>query len=339
MNDALVGLLLTLVGGMIGSTTLMPIKYVRAWKWENTWLVYSAFAYLILPWILAFATVPHLLSLYTGVQGKAVLQALLFGLAWGVGVVLYGYVLDIVGLSISSGIILGTSVALGSLIPLLLISGVHSLGGSGRRILAADGIMIVGVLLCAHAGGLRQKAAQAQQVRKHDARFFKGLCLAFVAGLLSPLLNVAFTLGAPITQRALESGVQPFNASNGVWALAVGAGSLPSIAFCVLKLYRKGGWNSYSVPYARFNFLLCVAMGSCFIVSTICYGAAAGRMGLLGPVIGWPIYISALILGNNFWGWYTLEWKGIAGRPVWTMQAGILLQIVAMVLLGLANQT
>jgi L-rhamnose-H+ transport protein len=66
----------------------------------------------------------------------------------------------------------------------------------------------------------------------------------------------------------------------------------------------------------------------------VLYGSAAGILGPLGPVIGWPVYMSAMILAANFWGWLTGEWKNVSGRPVLLMFAGIGIQILAMVLLG-----
>jgi len=339
MENAAVGIFLTLTGGVIGSSTLMPVKYVRVWKWENTWLAYSSFAYFIFPWLSALLTVPHLISVYAGVEGKTLFLTAVFGLGWGLGVVLYGLALDIVGLSISSGIILGSSVALGSLIPLLLIGTELALSSYGIRILSADAVMIAGVLLCAWAGSLRQKGIAVAESENRGARFLSGILICFLGGMLSPLLNVAFTFGAPITRRALDLGATPFNASNGVWALCVSAGSLPSIFYCLFKLKKNHSWSFYSLPHSRKNLVLCFAMGVFFIASTILYGAAAGKLGFLGPVVGWPIYISALILGNNFWGWYTDEWKSVKGLPVWTMYAGITLQVVAMVLLGIAKKS
>jgi hypothetical protein len=57
-------------------------------------------------------------------------------------------------------------------------------------------------------------------------------------------------------------------------------------------------------------------------------------MTALGPVVGWPIYMSSLILGNNFWGWFTGEWTGVRGKPVQTMLAGVAVQLIAMILFG-----
>lgn len=336
MSSAGEGIAVTIIAGAVGSSTLMPVKYIRAWKWENTWLAYSLVAYAILPWLSALLTVPHLPTVYRS-EGSAVLLASLFGLGWGFGVVMYGLALDIVGLSISSGIVLGSSVALGSLIPFLALAPGRIETSTGAQIFIADALMILGVLLCARAGGLRERMKSAQVTRIEGRRFFRGLVICFVAGILSPLLNVALTYGEPITRKAREMGASPFNSANGVWGLAVSMGSLPSIIFCLIKLRGNGSWSYFHDSNSRRNLQLCCLMGVFFMVSTIGYGAAAVQLGRLGPVIGWPVYMSALIIGNSFWGWYTGEWDGVAGVPVWTMIGGIGLQIAAMALLGMAK--
>jgi L-rhamnose-H+ transport protein len=57
-------------------------------------------------------------------------------------------------------------------------------------------------------------------------------------------------------------------------------------------------------------------------------------LGPLGPVVGWPIYMSGIILTSSFWGWTTGEWRDSKGRPVNFMLAGIVVQIAAVVALG-----
>ena len=106
----------------------------------------------------------------------------------------------------------------------------------------ADLIVLLGVLLCARAGYLRDRTP-ANDSRRSVVRG-SGLLLCFVAGLLTPLLNLALTTGAPITDLAIQHGATTHDATNGVWGLAVSAGSLPSIIFCIVLLQKKPdlGW-------------------------------------------------------------------------------------------------
>jgi L-rhamnose-H+ transport protein len=310
------------------------MKYVRAWKWENTWLLYSAAAYLILPWLVAFLTVPHLLAVYAAVATGAVFWTGLFGFCWGFAVVLYGLSADIVGLSLTSGIILGSSVALGSLGPLAFLPAARESSVNTWGIAAVDGVMLVGVVLCAKAGEVREKAQAAALDRPRNPRFRTGILMCFICGLLCTLFNIALAYGMPITRAAEKQGADPFYAANAVWSLAVGLGSLPSLVFAAGKLRRHRTWPEYRAgPIAR-NVALCLVMGVLWFASTALYGSSTGLLGPLGTVIGWPVFMFATILSNNFWAWVTGEWKGARGRPVALMLAGIAVQILAMVLLG-----
>lgn len=51
-------------------------------------------------------------------------------------------------------------------------------------------------------------------------------------------------------------------------------------------------------------------------------------------VIGWPIYMSAMIITSTFWGWLTNEWQHVRGLPIALLLGGIAVQIFAMVFLG-----
>ena len=65
--------------------------------------------------------------------------------------------------------------------------------------------------------------------------------------------------------------------------------------------------------------------------------SGATNMGALGPVIGWPVYVSSLLLGNNFWGWCTGEWRGAPPRSTIAMAIGIVLQILGILLLFMVD--
>jgi len=337
MDASVRGMALTVLAGAVGSSTLMPFKYVRGWRWENTWLTYSFLAYFVFPWWAAILTVPNLLSVYKLVGWETLCLIGLFGLGWGTSVVLYGLALEIVGLSLTSGIILGCSVAIGSLVPLLVLEPRRLLTLSGAHIVGADLVMVVGVLLCARAGELRERPGSDATRRPADPRFLRGLLVCFISGMLSPLLNVSLVAGIGVTHLALAMGAKPFNAANGVWGLAVGMGALPSLALCFVRLSQNQTWSVYAGLRDARNYFLCFAMGMFFILSTVIYGAASGVLGRLGPVIGWPVYMSSLIIGNNFWGWYTGEWTGARSLAVRIMGFGIALQITAMILLGMAR--
>jgi L-rhamnose-H+ transport protein len=154
-----------------------------------------------------------------------------------------------------------------------------------------------------------------------------GIALCFVAGILTTLLNIALARGGEVTRLAIEYGATAQNSNNAVWGLGVSAGAIPSVVFCIVLLTRNGTWSVFSAPAGAWNALLCVGMATFFITATVGYGMGASAMGALGPAIGWPVYLSSLIIGNNFWGWFTGEWRDAPRAAFLTMIAGIALQI------------
>ena len=73
------------------------------------------------------------------------------------------------------------------------------------------------------------------------------------------------------------------------------------------------------------NVCLVVAMAVLWSGSNFVYGAGARGMGPLGLVLGWPIFMAAIVLTANAWGLVTGEWHGAGSRAVAWAVAGIIL--------------
>jgi L-rhamnose-H+ transport protein len=64
-------------------------------------------------------------------------------------------------------------------------------------------------------------------------------------------------------------------------------------------------------------------------------GAAA--MGRLGGVLGWPIFMSTVIIMANVLGALTGEWKGAGARAARLMWAGVGILVAAIAVIAQAN--
>ena len=78
----LLALALIVVAGVLGGSVLAPIKRMRAWSFQNSRAVYSLWTYFLMPWVVGFATVPHLLSVYPRVPAKSMLICGASGFGW-----------------------------------------------------------------------------------------------------------------------------------------------------------------------------------------------------------------------------------------------------------------
>jgi L-rhamnose-H+ transport protein len=324
-------ILLVIVAGGFTASALLPMKFTTGWKFENTWLLYALCAYLIAPWIVAIATVPHLSDVYTAAGPSACLFTALFGLGWGLAIVLNGIGVAMIGLSLSSAILMGSSIALGALLPLLLKQPDDLLTKQGLAIMGLALVMLVGVLLCAKAGQMRSGGDAASTTAQSHAT--RGILICFIAGVLSTLFNGALAYGDAISREAVAHGANTLASSNAIWSLAVSAGSLPSIVLCTARLFRARGWKTFGINLIR-NTSLCVLMAILWITGTVIYGAATHLLGTLGAAVAWPIYMSGIILIANLWGWVTGEWRGVRGPPARYMLAGIGVQVIAIIVLG-----
>ena len=62
--------------------------------------------------------------------------------------------------------------------------------------------------------------------------------------------------------------------------------------------------------------------------SNFLYGAGARSLGLLGLVVGWPIFMAVIVLSTNIWGVLKGEWLHAERRSVLWAASGCLLLII-----------
>ena len=77
------GVGIIVLAGILGGSVLAPIKIMRQWRFEKSWAVYSVWAYLLMPWLMALLTIPHLFHIYPQVSGRTMLICALCGVGEG----------------------------------------------------------------------------------------------------------------------------------------------------------------------------------------------------------------------------------------------------------------
>ena len=115
-----IGIALTLLAGLMSGNCMLPMKFNRSWRFENTWLVFSVVSLLILPWALALGLVDHLFETYDAMSLYQIAIPILFGVGWGIAQVLFGLSVQRLGLGLAYAIIVGLGALLGTLVPLFV---------------------------------------------------------------------------------------------------------------------------------------------------------------------------------------------------------------------------
>ena len=97
-----------------------PIKFMRKYKFEHFWFVCMFLTLFVLPWVVTLGFCPHAFAAYRSVGPMLILKANLFSFAWGIANVLCGLCFLRIGFALTGGILIGTGVSLGTIIPLMV---------------------------------------------------------------------------------------------------------------------------------------------------------------------------------------------------------------------------
>ena len=302
----LTGLLLIALGGVMEGLFALPMRFAPRWSWENFWAAGSLMALLLVPWPLAFLTVPHLGSVYASAEPMSLVLAVVFGAGWGCGGIFFGRGVAHLGLSLGTSIIMGLIAIGGSVVPLLLTHNAQISMQSGVGLLAGIGLMVIGLTICARAGNLKHGESGEPG---RPMQFGLGLIYCLAAGVLSALVNFALVFGAPIAQRAIASGVDPATANNAVWAIVFTVNYLVNIGYCLFRAVRKGSLRKFRTDSTPRYWALAFVMGMLWAGGIVAYGRGASMEGPLGPVFGFPIMLITSILTGNAAGAMCGEWR------------------------------
>jgi L-rhamnose-H+ transport protein len=333
------GLGLVLLGGLLQGSFALPMSRMKSWKWENTWLVYSIVAMIVLPWLLAAVTVPSFGGVLHSATWKTLFEVGIFGFGWGVGSTLFGLGLKRVGMALSFAIILGITASFGSLLPLIVLHPENLMTRQGYALMAGLALVILGIVMCSVAGHRRERE-NPQAVETEKSGFWLGLLICVLSGFFSPMLNFSFVFGKDLQQLAADAGAQPAMASNSIWAVALTAGFLANAGYCVYLLQKNRTWDLFAhkgVPGVY--WLGASLMGLIWFAGIAVYGIGAAGMGALGAVMGWPLFMAMIIIMANLWGAVTGEWKGASKGTYAYSWTGIVILVLAIYVISRGSAT
>jgi L-rhamnose-H+ transport protein len=327
-------LLLIVSAGLMQGTFVLPMKYTRKWAWENTWLAFCVFGFVVLPLILAMATVGQLSQVLGSSPGHSVLLAWILGFGWGWGSVCFGLGISALGMGLGYSIILGLTGGLGSLIP-WFTAPTKTLAYS---VLLWCGVLVMlcGVVVCSFAGRVRKQSDGPLRASSPRA-FWRGFSLCVTSGVLSCFMNLGFAYGAGVTRRAEALGTSAANAPNALWLVIMSGGFVANAIFCGYLLAKKSSWRQYRIRESRVYVRDAAAMAVLWVGSLVAYGIGANKLGYQGVSIGWPILMSSCIVVSNLWGLLTGEWRGAGVKSFAIMAAGIAILLGAVAILGWAS--
>ena len=330
MSATGLGVGLSLLAGGLNGSFATPTKYAKRWNWENIWSLWAVMAMFVLPWVLAYLTVPNLPDVYRGGHRHEIELLVVFGAGFGLAQVFFGLGIAALGLSLNFAIAIGISTALGSIVPLVFLQSDLVFTPKGEMILLGVAIVVAGIVVSAIAGKLKEAHTAARELRSTEKQmsFAMGLLMCILAGLGSPLNNFGLAFGKPLVERAAILGASPVNQTNVIWAPLLTASLIPYLVYCIYLWWKNRSFGLFGEPGTAVNWLLGIVMAALWMGSLVAYGWAASSMADLGPILGWPLFMSIIIITSNIWGFATGEWRGCGRKPVNVMLGAIALLVV-----------
>lgn len=294
-----------LVAGVLNGSFAVPMKTARSWTFYHIWAVFSFLSMMLIPCLWVAVKVPAWPAIVGSIPPIGLFKLILLGLLWGVAALLYGAAVEMLGVAIGVSILLGLSIVVGALLPRLLFGVWLTIPAHDAVFALGLAMMVTGVIVCSRAGSSGTDARSLSQFRK-------GLVVAVLGGVGSPLLNEGIEYGISLLHSvpAAVALTAPNVTQWVAWALFLSAAAVTQVGYCLYKVFFQQQQAAFSGPGAGSEFGRVVIMAVCWSVSIFIYATALAALGTRGAGVGWPVFIALIVLTSNAWGVILGEWRG-----------------------------
>ncbi|UXX79900.1 L-rhamnose/proton symporter RhaT [Reichenbachiella carrageenanivorans] len=336
---AILGVIFHAIGGFGAGSFYIPFKQVKQWSWESSWFILGLSAWLIVPFITAWFTIPDLWHVITQADSATQGWTYFFGLLWGIGGLTFGLSMRYLGVSLGMTIALGLCTAFGTLIPPIFKGTFAQLLQTDTGIITLSGILIclIGIAVVGYAGA--QKEKETEMAADEEFNLTKGLTVATLSGLLSACFAFGLEAGAPIAQLALASGASDLFQNNAVLVWILWGGMTTNGLYC-LYLNRKNrtttDYTNPDTPLVK-NYIWAALGGLTWYLQFFFYGMGTTYLGESLEFASWSIHMAFIIFFSNLWGIIYKEWVGASRNTMWVLALGLAIVMISILMIGLAN--
>lgn len=336
--NSIIGTVLHAIGGISASTCYLPSTKTKGWSWNTYWLTQSFFAWLVVPLLLAWITVPNFFSIIVNAPSKPFWMAFLLGGVYGFGGMSFGKAINHIGYSLTYTLAIGISAVVGTIMPLMVFGGLNDFftKPGGTIVLLGMILSIVGVAICGWAGFKKEKDLDADKLNKTGFNMMLGLALTIVAGVLSGVFNLSLEYGQPIADMAAENGAGHFEGNaklvistfgcfvvNFIWYIIVG------FKQNTLKEFLPNKEEQAQVKNRLFkNWMFSALTGVLWCMQFFFYGLGHVRMGDY-QFASWVLHMSMLIFFSYIVGVIMKEWKNVKKETYIVLVVGLVVLILS----------
>jgi L-rhamnose-H+ transport protein len=296
------------------------------------WLVFSITSLVVLPWVLAFTLVDHLLALYATLPFSIFLLPFGMGIGWGVAQILFGISVQRLGLALAYAVIVGLGAVLGTLVPFFVLSNAGRDRHTLELVLAGVALTIFGIFLITWGGRIHDLDTRSHPELGKQQAYAAAIGLAVLCGVLAPMLNYSFAFGKPIADRAIAAGTTMAHSGYAIWPVGLAGGFLPNAGYSLYLLWKNRTLSLFRLSGKDPGWPL--LMGFLWMGAFALYSLASSFLGPLGTSIGWGLMQIFMIAAATASGIFSGEWKGAARSAVFFLSCGLAALAFAIVLLA-----
>ncbi len=336
----LVGVAVAILAGIFNGAFVLPLRYARNWAWENTWLVFSCFALILLPWVAAYAFVPHVCAILRHAPLHDYWPGIIAGTFWGISMVLYGLGLDMVGIAVGNAVVASMSATAGTLGPLIVYAPDKLLSSTGLILIVAIALVVAGIVTYARAGNQKEKelAGLESTSAQKKGSFRAGLIICLITGPMGTVFIYGIGSSTGLVNASVASGATAIFKGCVPMALTFSVGFIPNALYCLYKLQQKRTMANFSTGNFFRNSSLAFLMAFLWFSGLLLYGASAVKMGRMGPSIGFALFVIGTVLFSNLLGWKAGEWKGASPKTVRGFLQGMTLVVIAIFVIAFGTK-
>lgn len=336
--NPLIGTGIHALGGISAATCYLPSQGTKKWSWGTFWIVQACFAWLIMPALIGWLTVPDFFNILVHAPSKPFWMSFMLGAVYGFGGMSFGLAIKHIGYSLTYTIAIGISAVLGTIIPLMVFGGLteYFYRPGGTIVLCGMTLSIVGVAICGLAGFKKEKDYSRLKNTTLKFNMLAGLLLAIIGGILSGVFNISLEFGQPIADMAAERGAGHFEGNAKQIVSTSGCLVVNLVWFIIAGIREKtlGEFTSRSGLSAvrRLKNGLWSALAGCLWAGQFFFYAVGHVYMGNFQFVSWVIHMSMLIFFSYIVGVVVKEWKQVQRSTYAVLVIGLVALIVSFII-------
>ena len=338
----IIGSLVCMFGGLGVGSFLLPLKFSKSWRWENSWLLGALFMYVLLPAATLLLVIPRFSEIYGQTPLRDLGMIYLFGLIQGTGSLIFTYGTTVMGLALGYALMIGCIALFGLLVPLF--------GAHLDRVTKLDGItLLIGCTILVVGIGLSGWAGLQREAVKRESGTATGqkklnIPLMAIIVLWSGIANAMFYFTFEFQQSMKALALTQYNVPLYAWGFL---NTLPfflgmftiNLILTTAKMVRDGTLKNYwAASGLGREYLLGASIGLMWYIGQgVGYTVGQAVLGPLGVAVGAALFMGTIMIVSNVLGVRTGEWVGVPRATMKKLYVALVLLVVAMSVIAVGN--